>query len=146
MLLHGESRNDDSVGMRQMPYCTVIVSKNVLSEFGEGLPVALALVDTGPPREQILTCGVFLCDFLFRVYSTRSGNDQGCCVHNGRMDSQTTPHRPFVVLPPKHDPLKHFSREKPGWKLAALLVCRAPYIITATSTLGAVVYHLFKNW
>jgi hypothetical protein len=61
------------------------------------------------------------------------------------MDSQTTPRRPIVVLPPKHDPLKHFSREKPGWKLAALFLCRAPYIIAAMSTLGAVAYQLFKS-
>jgi hypothetical protein len=30
------------------------------------------------------------------------------------------------LVGPRHDPLKHFARDKPGWKLAALLVDRFP--------------------
>jgi hypothetical protein len=29
------------------------------------------------------------------------------------------------------DPLEHFRGERPGWKLAALLLCKLPYIVAA---------------
>lgn len=31
------------------------------------------------------------------------------------------------------DPLEHFRGEGPGWKLAALVVCRLPYIVAAAT-------------
>lgn len=39
---------------------------------------------------------------------------------------------------PSPDPLRHFSREGPGWKLAALVVCKlAPILIGFTALLYA---------
>lgn len=43
----------------------------------------------------------------------------------GMPDPRKLPH----LVQPRHDPLKHFSREKPGWKLAALLVDRFSTIL-----------------
>lgn len=46
---------------------------------------------------------------------------------------------PKKPLPPlvgfRNDPLKHFTKEKPGWKLAALFVDRIPLMLCAAGAL-----------
>jgi hypothetical protein len=48
-------------------------------------------------------------------------------------------------LPPlvgfRDDPLKHFSREKPGWKLAALVVDRTPLILSRAAVIVIALLH-----
>jgi hypothetical protein len=43
---------------------------------------------------------------------------------------------PPLKLPvQKADPLEHFKKDRPGWKLAALVVCKLPIILPAMAGL-----------
>ena len=54
------------------------------------------------------------------------------------------PQKPLQpLLGPRNDPLKHFTREKAAWKLAALFVDRIPHIVTCLGIAAAAVLGVF---
>lgn len=57
------------------------------------------------------------------------------------LHDQKKPLPPLVGF--RNDPLKHFTRDKPGWKLAALLVDRFPTIVTCLGVAAAAVLPFF---
>ena len=48
--------------------------------------------------------------------------------------------------PLTHDRVRHFAKDKPGWKLSALLIEKLPAILAAGTGLAMVVTALIKQW
>jgi len=50
------------------------------------------------------------------------------------------------LLPAPADPLRYFASDPPGWKLAALAICKLPAIVTSVGTVGGLYLLKVVGW